>query len=319
MFSWQNLSHPFFVLAPMENVTDTVFRQIVMSCGAPDVFFTEFTNTNGICSVGRKEVEKRLLYTEKERPLIAQIWGNNPEHFFETAKYIHSLGFDGIDINLGCPDRAVMKQGSCAALILNIPLVTSLIEQTKKGANGLPVSIKTRIGINKIQTEEWITFLLEQDIDALTIHGRTAKEQSLVPAHWDEIGKAVEIRNKLGVKTKLIGNGDIVTRKQAEEMIEKYQLDGIMIGRGIFQNTWIFNPKIEEENITPLMRLEKLQEHLDLFETTWGETKQFATIKKFVKAYVHSFDGASLLRASLMEAKTMSEMQGILKKTLFSF
>lgn len=306
---WENLPSPFFVLAPMENVTDTVFRQIVMSCGKPDLFFTEFTNTDGMTSVGRKFVEKRLLFTPSEQPLIAQIWGTNPEHFYETAKICVEMGFSGIDINMGCPVKDVMMHGSCAALIDNPTLARQIIQETKRGAGDLPVSVKTRIGTKTIKTNEWATFLLEQDIAALTIHGRTAKEQSLVPAHWDEIGKVVQIRNQMKRTTKIIGNGDVLSREEGLEKVKTYGVDGIMIGRGIFRNPWIFNPKVQEDRITQQMRFEKLLEHMLLYEKTWSGTKPFPLLKKFVKAYVQNFEGASEERAKLMETKSLSEMK----------
>ena len=306
---WENLPKPFFVLAPMENVTDTVFRQIVISCGKPDLFFTEFTNTDGMTSIGRTVVEKRLLFTPEERPLIAQIWGTNPKHFYETAKICQEMGFSGIDLNMGCPVKDVMMHGSCSALIDNPSLAKELIQATKDGAGDLPVSVKTRIGTKAIKTEEWVTFLLKQDLAALTIHGRTAKEQSLVPAHWEEIGKAVQIRNKMGLQTKIVGNGDIESREEGIKKAEMYELDGIMIGRGIFKNPWVFSQHIPLSNVTPKMRLEKLLEHIELFERTWAGNKPFPTLKKFVKAYVQGFTNASDVRAICMETKTAEELK----------
>lgn len=307
---WENLPTPFFILAPMENVTDTVFRQIVISCGKPDLFFTEFTNTDGMTSIGRKFVEKRLLFTPEEQPLIAQIWGTNPKHFYDTAKICTEMGFSGIDLNMGCPVKDVMMHGACSALIDNPSLARELIQATKDGAgSAMPISVKTRIGTKTIKTEEWVTFLLEQDIAALTIHGRTSKEQSLVPAHWDEIGKAVQIRNMMGLQTKIIGNGDVESRADGVEKAERYGLDGIMIGRGIFKNPWVFNPDIQPTQITPQMRLEKLIEHIELFEKTWEGSKPFPTLKKFVKAYVQGFTNASDVRTVCMESKTAEELK----------
>jgi tRNA-dihydrouridine synthase len=305
---WEKLPKPFFILAPMENVTDTVFRQIVISCGKPDLFFTEFTNTDGMTSAGRKFVEKRLLFTPEEQPLIAQIWGTNPAHFYETAKICVEMGFSGIDLNMGCPVKDVMMHGSCAALIDNPPLAKELIQATKEGAGDLPVSVKTRIGTKSINTEVWTRFLLEQDLAALTVHGRTAKEQSLVPAHWDEIGKVASVRNEMQLQTKIIGNGDVQSVADGKEKVAQYGLDGIMIGRGIFKNPWVFNETLREEDITPQMRFKKLLEHIALFEETWKDTKPFPILKKFVKAYVQSFDGAGEKRAELMETKTYTEM-----------
>ena len=206
---WQKMKKPIIALAPMEDVTDTVFRQIIIKSGRPDVFFSEFTSLDGIFSLGKEMVIKRFQFTEIEHPIVAQIWGMNPENYYKGAKLIKNLGFDGIDINMGCPQKKVVSHGACAALINNPNLAIKIIKATQKGASGFPISIKTRIGYKNIQTEEWITLLLKQNIDVLIVHGRTAKELSEVPNHWDEIEKARKIRDSLKVKTLVIGNGDI--------------------------------------------------------------------------------------------------------------
>ena len=221
---WINLKKPVLIQAPMEDVTDTVFRQIITKCGKPDVFFTEFTNVEGMCSPGRKQVGKRLKFTNIEHPIVAQIWGNNPKNYFETAKLIKKMGFDGIDINMGCPEKSVIKKGSCAALINNHSLAKEIILATRKGAGGLPISVKTRIGIKNIQTAEWASFLLKLKLDALIIHGRTVAEMSDFPAHWDEIGKVVKLRNELKIKTLIVGNGDVKDLDDAIAKYEKYKL-----------------------------------------------------------------------------------------------
>jgi len=196
-FSFSALKKPFLALAPMEEVTDTVFRQIICKVSRPDVMFTEFANVEGLMSDGRNEVIKRLRYEEIERPIVAQIWGKDPKNFYEVTKLIKRLRFDGVDINMGCPEKDVVKNGCCIALINNRGLAAEIIAAVKEGAGDLPVSVKTRIGLDKIITEDWCGFLLEQKIDALTVHGRTAKEKSDVPAHWDEIAKVVRLRNQL--------------------------------------------------------------------------------------------------------------------------
>lgn len=297
-------------LAPMENVTDTVFRQIVADAGAPSVFFTEFTNCDGLFSDGRKATEHRLQYTEKERPLIAQIWGIHPETYRDAAKLVVDLGFDGIDINMGCPDRAVTKRGACSALINNHPLAKEIIEAARDGAGGkLPVSVKTRIGFNTIVTDEWIGFLLSLKPDCLTVHLRTVKEQSLVPAHWDEMEKIAALRKRISPETVLLGNGDVTSLAEADKLVTRYGIDGVMLGRGIFHNLWLFNPSVNPENVTINERLTMLLKHLDLFDSTWHDTRKFQTIKKFVKAYVHSFPDAGLWRTDMMETKTIDELR----------
>lgn len=307
---WQTLPKPIMALAPMENVTDTVFRRIVAEAGRPSVFFTEFTNCDGLFSQGKTETEHRLKYTETERPLIAQIWGIHPKTYYEAAKLVADMGFDGVDINMGCPDRTVVKKGACSALINNHPLAHEIIEATREGAAGrIPVSVKTRIGFGSIVTEEWIGFLLRLKPDALTVHLRTVREMSKVPAHWEEMEKTAKLRNEISPETVLLGNGDVRSLDEAKKLTEKYDIDGIMLGRGIFENLWLFNPDIDPAQITIEGRLQILLKHIDLFEATWHDPRKFQTIKKFVKAYVHSFPGASDWRQEMMETKTISELR----------
>lgn len=310
---WKTLNKPFLVLAPMEDVTDTVFRQIVASCGKPDLFFTEFVSIDGFLSEGREKIMPRLKFSKKEKPIIAQIWGSDPEKFYEAAKIISKMGFDGIDINMGCPDKNVVKKGAGGGLIIQNDLVKKIVEETRKGAGKLPISIKTRIGLRSVVTEEWISFLLSLNPDAITIHGRTVKEMSKVPAHWDEIKKAVKIRNKMKSKTLIIGNGDVTSHQQAKDYVKKYGVDGVMIGRGIFRNLWIFNPEIDEDAITPEMRKKALISHIKLFDNTWGKQKNYDILKKFYKAYISDFNGSKELRIKLMDTKNTGEALKILK------
>ncbi len=322
-FSWTDLPKPCFVLAPMEGGTDTVFRQILASCGRPDVMFTEFTNVEGLLSKGREEVGKRLIHEENEKPLIAQIWGKNPESFFEVSQQLAKMGFSGIDINMGCPERTVVANGCCSALIDNPSLATEIIEAVRKGAGGLPVSVKTRIGFKSIETERWIGFLLEHDLDALTVHFRTQKEMSLVPAHWEEAEKVVKLKAKSSkLKTVIIGNGDVVSKKQGKELAEKYGLDGIMIGRGAFLNPYVFDETVDYASQAREERIKLLRKHLDLFETTWkvthplserGYTKSFAPLKRYFKIYISGFDGAAELREKLMATQNLEETREVLK------
>lgn len=314
---WQGLEKPIMILAPMDDVTDSAFRRLVSEVAKPDLFFTEFANVDGLFSAGNKTVMRKLFFTPEERPLIAQIWGNKPENYEKAAKLIVEMGFDGIDINMGCPERSVMKKGSCAALINNPELAKKIIDAVKKGADGkIPVSVKTRIGTNKIVTPEWVGFLLEQDLDAITIHGRTAKEMSAVPAHWDEIGKAVKLRNSKNKQTLVIGNGDVRSLSEAKEKVDRYGVDGVMIGRGIFENIWVFDPAVNPETVSTKNRMKLLFRHMELFEETWKGQKNFHILKKFFKIYVKSFDGASDLRVQLMETKNPEEVKKILSEFL---
>jgi nifR3 family TIM-barrel protein len=322
---WQKLKKPIFILAPMEDVTDTVFRRIVMSAGSPDLFFTEFTSVEGMFSKGDKKVNQRLKFTPEEKPLIAQIWGLKPENYFKAGKLLAEMGFDGIDINMGCPEKNVVRKGACSGLINNPSLAKEIIQATKEGAQEaarslnqetIPVSVKTRIGFKKIQTEEWLGFLLDQNLAALTVHGRTTAEMSAVPAHWDEIGKAGQLRNEKKVDTLIIGNGDVQSMTEAKEKVQKYGLDGIMIGRGIFHNIWLFNENVDPAKKSLEERLDILVKHVDLFEQAWGKTKPFQILKKFFKIYLSGFDGAQDLRMKFMETKNGEEVKELVTSLL---
>lgn len=311
-FSWSSLPRPFFVLAPMEGATDTVFRQIVAMCGRPNVFFTEFTSVEGLTSErGFKEVSKRLKYTENERPLIAQIWGKTPEKYAHATQIVREMGFDGVDINMGCPDRTVVKNGCCSALIETPELAQQIIDAVKSEAGGMPVSVKTRIGLRTIKTEEWVGFLLQQKLAALTVHLRTAKEMSKVAPHWDEMRKVVELRDKISPQTLIIGNGDILTLEDAKEKIKTYGFDGAMLGRGIFQNPWVFTGDTSEQHGRE-EKIKLLKKHLSLQETTWGNEKSYFPLKKYFKIYTSGFEGAAELREKLMETNSSDEAHTIL-------
>ncbi len=289
-------------LAPMEDVTDTVFRRIVASTARPDVFFTEFTSVDGLASVGRTEVIQRFRYTEEERPIVAQIWGNTPELFYKAAALIAEMKFDGVDINMGCPEKSVLDHGAGACLIDNHALAREIIAATKEGSKGLPVSLKTRLGYKKISLD-WIPFLLEQDLDAITVHGRTAAELSKVPAHWDLIGEAAKLPRG---STILLGNGDVKNYADAVEKYKMFGVDGVMIGRGIFHDLWAFdkNGISHMDDHQKLFRI--MREHMRLFV---GTNKNFGVMKKFFKIYVQGFPNASALREQLMQAASREEVE----------
>ncbi len=315
---WQHIKSPVFSLAPMEDVTDTVFREIVLGISAPaklHVVFTEFTSVEGMNHPdGRERVSERLivndserkLLTEKSVKLVAQIWGRNPEIYYKVAKYIsENYHFDGLDINMGCPVKKVIKSGSCSALIGEPQLAQEIILATKE-ATQLPVSVKTRTGIKQHQTEEWIAHLLETEPAAIILHGRTQKMQSEGEASWEEIGKAVKIRNQMNPAIPIHGNGDVFSMAEGLQKVKETGVDGIMIGRGIFQNPWFFSPELEE--VLQEERIRKLLKHTHLFEQTWGGIKNFNILKRFYKIYLNSFPGAAKLRADLMEAKDYEDV-----------
>lgn len=315
---WKDFKQPVFSLAPMEDVTDTVFREIVMRMTDPgklNVVFTEFTSVEGMNHpVGRERVSERLIVNESERALldqlniklVAQIWGRNPEVYKTIAEYItENYIFDGIDINMGCPVKKVFKQGACSALIGEPNLAKEIILATKEGTN-LPVSVKTRTGIKEHQTESWISDLLEVEPAAIILHGRTQRMQSEGEASWEEIGKAVQIRNQFKPDIPFHGNGDVISYEQGLQRIKETGVDGVMIGRGIFHNPWFFNPGKTE--ISQDDRIQKLIHHTQLFEKTWSGKKNFNILKRFYKIYLNSFPGAAKMRADLMEVKDYNEV-----------
>jgi tRNA-dihydrouridine synthase len=307
------LPRPFFILAPMDDVTDTVFRRIVARSARPDLFFTEFVSVDGLQSPGRDRLHKRIHFTEEEQPLIAQIWGKNPENYYKTAQELVEMGFAGIDINMGCPDKTIVKNGCCSALIQNRPLALEIIQATKAGAAGrLPVSVKTRLGFNEVDLS-WHELLLQQDLAMLTVHGRTKKQMSDVPADWQKIQEVRELRDRMAPQTLIVGNGDVMSRAQGRDLASKHGLDGIMIGRGIFQDLLAFAENSRWPDYTKEERLELYKAHVELFADTWtAEERKIHTLNKFCKVYINGFDGAKELREKLMNAKSTDELVKIL-------
>ncbi len=388
---WKKLNKPFFVLAPMLDVTDTAFRQIIAGAcsktsfrlsflkfclkacekffkilpysskfftslqtkfekisskassrtgskyGKPDVFWTEFVACDGLCSEeGREKLKKNLLqFDESERPIVAQLFGSISENFEKSAKIVAEMGYDGIDINMGCPQKNILKQGAGAELINNPKLAKEIIRATKRGAGNLPVSVKTRIGFKKNEIETWIPAILEEEPAVLTIHGRTQKEMSKPPANWDLIKRVREIRDEMNSKTLIVGNGDVRNIEEAKQRVKETDVDGIMIGRGIFGNPWLFCRRPTSTNVEK--RLKVVLEHTKLFEEIFGETEEnkklfginpggrpsgkgrarnFAVMKKHFKAYINGFDGAKELRIKLMETSNYREVEEIINNFL---
>jgi nifR3 family TIM-barrel protein len=317
---WQQLKEthtdqPFFVLAPMEDVTDTAFRQVIARCGRPDLFYTEFTNCEGLQSpYGRPKVIKRLTYGPNESPLIAQVWGITPEAYYESAKLVVEMGFNGLDINMGCPVRKIIKRGACSGLIKNPALAQEIVQATKEGLAGkIPLSIKTRIGFNTIDTENWCGFLLRECTpDALIVHGRTSKELSKAPNNWAEIAKVVQMRNDIDSQTVIVGNGDVLNYQQGIEIAQTYEVDGIMIGRGVFHNPWIFDPSINPTSKTPQERIDIMKYHIELFKKEWEGEKNYQILKRFYKIYIQGFEGAVEMRQQLMETNSFEEVEKLL-------
>lgn len=298
----------------MLDVTDAPFRAMFAKYGKPDILWTEFVSADGLCSRGKDKLMHMLKYTEAERPILAQIFGSNPEAIYGACAMIAELGFDGIDINMGCPDRSVLKGGAGAALIKTPELARAIIRAANEGiasvGKKIPVSVKTRTGFNKVEIEEWIPELIKENIWALTIHARTKKELSQVPARWGDVARVVEIVKASGKNILVIGNGDVKDMEDGKKKALETGCDGIMIGRGAFGKPWLFNT----ENFKPTFeqKLNILLEHTKLFEQTLGGIKNFSVMKKHFKAYVNGFDGASELRVKLMEANNYKEVEDII-------
>lgn len=308
------LPKPFFILAPMDDVTDTVFRRVVGKCAAPDLYFTEFVNVDGLQSPGREKLLPKLQFTQEEKPIIAQIWGKNPENYYKTAKEIKSMGFAGVDINMGCPDKNVVKNGCCSALINNRELTGEIIAAVREGVgDDFPVSVKTRLGFNEVDFT-WHEYLLQQKLNMLTIHGRTKKQMSKVPADWDAIGHIAYLRTSLAPSTLIIGNGDVESRQQGVELAENHALDGVMIGRGVFHDPFIFAKQSPWTNMTRQERIDLYTSHVKLFASTWkNNERKVVTLNKFCKIYIQHFPGAKELRERLMNAADTSELLKILQ------
>ena len=298
------------MLSPMEDVTDTVFRQILCNIGKPDVFFTEFMNVEGYCSVGKDRVDHRVRFSEIERPIVIQLWGNIPEDFAKTVKELKELNPDGFDINMGCAVRNVLSTGGGSALIKEPDLAKEIIKAVKQEAGCIPVSVKTRLGYSIVDTENWIGLLLSQGLDMLTVHGRIAKDSYAIPSRWDEIQKVVKMRDEISPTTLIIGNGDITSSRQGEEYVKTYGTDGYMVGRGILNNPWIFSGR---EDIPEEERFNILLEHAKLFNEVWGDTKNFSVIKKYIKAYISDFEGANELRQRLMMVNSYEDLVSLIK------
>ncbi len=330
MSFWQQLKKPFFVMAPMADVTDAAFRALVAKRGAPDVFWTEFVAADGLYHTrelakmpdAENPLIRDLRKSDAERPIVGQIFGSNPETIAYAAKLVAELGFDGVDLNMGCPDRSVEKQGAGAAMIKNPEVARAVIRAAKDAARDihnlsyrpnyeLPVSVKTRVGYHKEQIDEWIPAILAEKPDALTVHLRTRKEMSLVPARWELMPRVVALRDALSPETRIIGNGDVESVEQGRRLAEETGADGIMIGRGMFGNPWVFVGRTSED--TPLEeKLEALVELAHGFEALTPK-KNFSILKKHIKAFVTGFSGAAELRALLMETNSAAELEQIIQ------
>ncbi len=354
---WQQIRQqkkPFFALAPMADVTDCAFRLLVTKYGKPDVMWTEFVSANGLNSPGREALKRDLVFSETERPIVAQLFSASPENMEAAAKLCAKLGFDGIDINMGCPDKSIEKQGCGSGMIKTPEVAREVILAAKRGivsaGKDIPVSVKTRVGYHVPTIKEWVGFLLQQDIAALTIHARTRKDLSKVPANWNYVKEVVALRDEIAPATVIIGNGDVISLADGKEKAKHSGADGIMVGRALFGNPWFFDEsremvatlpkrapwilrklpfikkffdtkrKAAVSGVKPISIEERLMvmvEHALLFENMLGDIKNFAIIKKHMKAYVTGFTGAKELRVRLMEeSNSAKDVARIVKEFL---
>lgn len=333
----EKLPRPFLMLAPMADVTDVVFRHMIATYGKPDLMWTEFVSADGLFLrpqsgvLPETEVQKiayahgidpahplliDLLFNKEEHPIMAQFFSKDPDLMRRAASLAHDLGFDGIDINMGCPAAIICKQGAGSAMIQTPQLAQEIIRATKEGAGGLPVTVKTRIGYNKNELETWLPALLEAEPDLIIFHARTKKEMSKVDADWSQVKRAVEIRNALGSHVLIAGNGDVSSREEAYARAQETGADGIMVGRALFGNPWFFSPDKQADLIPLEEKFRVMLEHTKLFLDTLGSTKNFALMKKHYRAYVNGFDGAKELRVHLMEAETYEEIESLAQSFL---
>ncbi|MCK4564970.1 MAG: tRNA-dihydrouridine synthase [Verrucomicrobia bacterium] len=319
---WEKFKAPIIALAPMEDVTDTVLRELLLGLADPGclhVVMTEFVSTDGLLhKKGRERVIHRLRVTDQERKLlkeknvkiVAQIWGNTPENYRQVIKEItEEMEFDGIDINMGCPVPKVVRRGCCSGLIGNPTLAKEIILAAKESTH-LPISVKTRIGLKSIATEEWIGHVLETQPAALIIHGRTQKQMTEGSAKWEEIAKAARLRDQLGLDLPILGNGDLQSVEEARVKCTEFKLDGAMIGRGIFDNPWLFMDAQRER--TREEKLKLLWRHTELFDRVWGDTKNFHILRRYYSIFSKGFPGASALRTRFMQTESIADVEKIL-------
>jgi tRNA-dihydrouridine synthase len=339
---WEKMKKPICCLAPMADVTDAAFRFVIAKVTKEKVSgnfvtYTEFVSADGLVlapEMGKKKLLKDLKFSEIERPIVAQLFTNKPEMMERAAGLILELGFDGLDINMGCPDKSIEKQGAGAALIKNPKLAREIIAAAKRGVQDkIPVSVKTRLGYNKDELEEWLPELLAENPAAIIVHARTRKEMSKVPAKWERIKKAVEIRDDFVAARRsslcsqdashislqelssplIIGNGDVLDTNDAQRKCEESGADGAMLGRAIFGNPWLFadyKPDNEE-------RLKVLLEHIKLFDKKFAGIKNFAIMKKHFKEYLKG--ELRDLKYRLMRTETAKEAEKIIRDCLNDF
>ncbi|MBP9115314.1 MAG: tRNA-dihydrouridine synthase family protein [Acidimicrobiia bacterium] len=309
---WDSFKKPFFVLAPMNEVTDSVFRQVIDSCARPDVYFTEFISVDILASTDKELMSNKLYFTNIEKPLIVQLWGIHPENFLLETKILVEKGFAGVDLNMGCPVAKIIKNGACSSLINDRKLAKEIIDATKNGAGDTPLSIKTRIGYDNIDLS-WIEFLLQQNIDCITVHARTVIEKSNVPNHFEVLPEILDMRNRISPNTKIILNGDVTSRQHGCDLANKYAVDGIMVGRAIFDDPYFFSRQSNWNAYTPEQKISLYLKHVELFDQTWENSKNPDVLKKYAQIYISDFEHAQEVRNAVMREVNISGMKKIIQ------
>lgn len=314
MSFWKELKKPIAVQAPMDGYTDLPFREMLARYGPPDVYYTEFVSAEGLSSKGRKNLIKTLKYNHKERPIVAQLFGSDPKSFEVAGEFVASLNYDGLDINMGCPDRKVFANGSGSALIETPALAKQIISAAKKGANGLPISVKTRIGVRDNSIENWLPVLLEEAPDCIIIHARTKVQMYKGIADWDSIKRAVEIRNHLMSETLIIGNGDIHNYQEGIEKSKEAGTDGFMIGRAMIGNPWVFNNKINKDMLSEDEIFDAMITHARLYEETLPQGAKFYPMRKHLQEYLTGFQHSKKFRMALVTTDSSKNVENLIAR-----
>ncbi len=331
---WDTLPRPIVGLSPMDGVTDTAMRYISKKYGQPAVMMTEFTSVEGV-RAGALKLMDDFRYDQSQRPIVAQVFGADPQAFYQTAIVVCALGFDGIDINMGCPAKKVEERGAGAALIQNPKLAGQIIQAVKRGLQDwqegisfegagvhpniisyleslsnpprklIPISIKTRIGYDKPLAQEWAEHLIEFEPATITMHGRTLEQLYSGVADWDQIGQAAKVVKATDIL--FLGNGDVKSLTEAKKKTKAYSLDGVLIGRAAQGNPWVFTGK----QASPKEKLEVALEHTQKYVEFFPH-RPFFPVRKHLAWYAHGFPSASQVRQRLVMTNNLTEVQAII-------
>ncbi len=308
---WSLLTKPFSILAPVDGYTDPAYRALVAEIAKPDVLVTEFVSADGLCSVGKEHLLQILRFTEAERPIVAQLFGAHPDNMERAAALVAELGFDGIDLNMGCPERIIVTQGAGADLIRQPGLAVKLIKATIRGAAGLPVSVKTRIGFGQNEVSTWIPSLLETGITALTLHGRTRTAMYSGTADWNAIAEAAKLAREAGVL--VIGNGDVSSLEDGRVRARQYGTDGFMVARGALGNPYCFAEAFASTQPDLGLKLKAMTRHLELFARHLADARSFVTMRKHFVYYLRGYDNTKDLKMALMLATTAADVERLVQ------